>query len=194
MVTRLYYTIPYHTTLYHTILYYTIIYHTILYHTYTIYRIYLRNSPAKLSQNVCVFLFLNRSVAICATQQQHQGWVNDSLIERGCTSHLSQERWSYCCAVTFSPVAHCILQLLPLTCGATMDDCSWMQRQNLALVHFFFWNSACLCHVRGGKMRGKKASDSQGGVDWHLHVCKGNYHQTRLQCENDLIRRPFQLS
>lgn len=57
-------------------------------------------------------------------------WVNNSVGERDCTSYLSQERWSYCAAVTFGPAPHGILQLLPLSCGTTMDDCSWMQRRN----------------------------------------------------------------
>lgn len=57
-------------------------------------------------------------------------WVNNFLGERDCSPYLSQERWSYCAAVTFCLARHGILQLLPLSCGTTTDDCSWMQWWN----------------------------------------------------------------
>lgn len=97
--------------------------------------------------------------------QQHQGWVNDSLGERNCSSNLSEERWSYCCAMTFGPTAHCILQLLPLSCGATMDDCSWKQRQKLALMHFLLkFCTSLSCQWR----KNEKKRRSQSAPWWNM--------------------------
>lgn len=85
---------------------------------------------------------------VCAMQHQHQGWVKNSFGERNCG------------AVTFGPTAHCILQLLPLSYGVTMDDSSWMQQQKITLVHFFLKFCISLsCQRR--KNEKKKVSDSQ---------------------------------
>lgn len=126
---------------------------------------------------------------VCAMQHQHQGWVKNSFGERNCG------------AVTFGSTAHCVLQLLPLSYGVTMDDSSWMQQQKITLVHFllkFCISLSCQRRKNEKKKRCQIVNTlMKYGVDWHLHVCKGimgNSHQTRLQCENDLIRQPFQLS
>lgn len=63
----------------------------------------------------------------------------------------------------------------------------------------FFWNSAPLCHVGGGKVRKKVVSQHTAEIwSWLAFTClqrdEGKWPPNlRRQGENHLIRRPFQL-
>lgn len=88
---------------------------------------------------------------------------------------LSQKRWSYCAAPTFSSTAHWILQLLPLSREATLGGCSWMQRQKLPLVQFpqKLCTSLSCQRRKSEKMRPTVNTFTKCGDGGHWHVCKG---------------------
>lgn len=143
---------------------------------------YLRNFPAKLRQNVGI---CQRSVQ-CNTNIKAE--LRIPLVNATVGQWPSVQQ-----LIAFCSCCHSAMEWRWMTA----PECS--SRRSRSCISF--WNSAYLCHVRGGKTRKKRCQIvntlMKYGVDWHLHVCKGimgNSHQTRLQCENDLIRQPFQLS